>query len=152
MRFAHHTIVRLAAALALTAASASAFAQSAEYRRGYEDGYAAGQRAALDERGYRGGYGDDRGYRDERGRGPGWGRLSVEQAEYGARGRTCDARWAVRQEAERNGGAVLAGNQLCGDPAFKVPKTLTVVYRCGNDAPLQASARENDTLRLVCRR
>jgi hypothetical protein len=30
----------------LTAASASAFAQSAEYRRGYDDGYAAGQRDA----------------------------------------------------------------------------------------------------------
>lgn len=138
MRFAKHTIVRAAAILALTAASASAFAQSAEYRRGYEDGYAAGQRAAFDDRG--------------RGQGQGWGRLRIDEAVYGARGAVCDARRAVRQEAERNGGAVVAGNHLCGDPAYKVPKRLDIVYRCGDDAPLRVSARENDTLRLTCRR
>lgn len=142
MRLARHTIVRTAAILALTAASASAFAQSAEYRRGYEDGYAAGQRAAFDDRGR----GPGQGY------GQGWGRLRIDEAVYGARGAVCDARRAVRQEAERNGGAVVAGNHLCGDPAYKVPKRLDIVYRCGDDAPLRVSARENDTLRLTCRR
>jgi hypothetical protein len=128
--------MRIAAVLALTAASASAFAQSADYRRGYDDGFAAGQRAA----------------RDDRGRGPAWGRLHVEEAVYGARGAMCDARQAVRQEVERNGGTVIAGNHLCGDPIRNVQKRLSIVYRCGDDDPVRVTARENDTLRLSCRR
>ena len=136
MRFVNQYIVRTAAILALTVASTSAFAQSAEYRRGYDDGFAAGQRA-----------GDDRG-----GRGQGRGGVRVEEAQYGARGAMCDARQAVRREIERNGGAVLAGNHLCGDPASRVEKRLSVVYRCGGDAPLRVVARENETLRLSCHR
>jgi hypothetical protein len=140
MQLANQHILRIAAMLALaaasTAASTSAFAQSAEYRRGYDDGYAAGLRAA----------------RDDRGRGPRWGRLHVEEAAYGARGAMCDARQAVRQEAERNGGLVVAGNHLCGDPARNVQKRLTVVYRCGGDEPIRVTGRENETLRLECQR
>ncbi|MBA4094832.1 MAG: hypothetical protein C0489_12210, partial [Candidatus Accumulibacter sp.] len=136
MKAAHHTILRVAAVLAMSAASASVFAHSADYRRGYDDGYAAGLRAAGQE---------DRG-------GRGWGRLHIDRAEYGARGAMCDARRAVRYEAERNGGAVRADNGLCGDPAIGVGKRLTVVYRCGGDQPQQATARENDTLHLNCRR
>ncbi|MFC5461160.1 hypothetical protein [Massilia niabensis] len=142
MRLANQHLMRVAAVLALAAASASvstsAFAQSAEYRRGYEDGYAAGLRAG----------GGDRG---DRGRGQGWGRVRVEEAQYGARRGMCDARQAVRREVERNG-AVLAGNHLCGDPAYNEEKRLTVVYRCGDDAPLRVVAREHETLRLACRR
>jgi len=133
MRLANQHILRIATVLALTAASTSAFAQSAEYRRGYDDGFAAGQRAGRDG-----------------GRGQGWDRPRVEEAMYGARGAMCDARHAVRQEVERNG-AVLVGNQLCGDPIRNVEKRLSVVYRCGDDQ-LRASARENETLRLSCRR
>jgi hypothetical protein len=127
----------LALATASTAASTSAFAQSAEYRRGYEDGYAAALRG-------------DRGDRGDRGRGQ-WGNVRVEEAQYGARRGACDARHAVRREVERNG-TVLAGNHLCGDPAYNEEKRLTVVYRCGNDAPIQVTAREHETLRLSCRR
>lgn len=137
MKLATSHFARLAAILALSAASASAFAQSAEYRRGYEDGFAAGQRAARDDRG-------DRGDR--------WGYLRIERADYGARGALCDARRAVRAEADRNGGTVIVGNHLCGDPIRNVEKRLDVVYRCGDDAPVRLSARENDTLRLICRR
>lgn len=133
MRFVHQHIVRIAAVLALTAASASAFAQSADYRRGYDDGYAAGLRAASDDRD------------------PVGGRLRIEQAEYGARGAVCDARRAVRREVEDNRGVVLAGNHLCGDPARSVPKRLRVIYRCGDAEPLRVTARENETLRLSCR-
>jgi hypothetical protein len=135
------TMKRLVAVLALTAASTSAFAQSADYRRGYDDGYAAGQR---DSRG-------DRGDRGDRGRGPDWG-IRIEEAEYGTGGAMCNARRAVREAAERSGGAVPVGNHLCGDPAVGKPKRLNVVYRCGNSEPLRVSARENDTLRLSCRR
>ena len=135
MRSANQSFARIAVILALTAASSSAFAQSADYRRGYDEGFAAGQRAA----------GGDRG------RGGDWGRVRVEQADYGARGAMCDARRAVRQEVERNG-TVLAGNHLCGDPARNVQKRLNIVYRCGNDAPVQVNAREGETLRMDCRR
>src|SRR4051812_42435674 len=70
MRLATQQIVRIAAILALTAASTSAFAQSAEFRRGYDEGFAAGQRAAHGGPGGR----------------PGWDRVRVEEAEYGVRG------------------------------------------------------------------
>jgi hypothetical protein len=138
MRLANRHIMRIAAVLALSAATTSAFAQSGEYRRGYEDGFAAGQRAAYGERGDRGGHG-------------GWGRVRVEEAEYGARGAMCDARQAVRNAVERNG-AVVVGNQLCGDPAYGVEKRLRIVFRCGDGEPERVIGREKETLRLSCRR
>jgi hypothetical protein len=129
------TIMRLAAVLALTGACASSFAQSNEYRRGYEDGFAAGQRAAS-----------------EPGRRPDWGRVHVEEAMYGARGAVCDARRAVHEAIERNGGLVHVGNELCGDPARGEQKRLRIIYRCGDSEPVRTVAGENETLRLSCRR
>jgi hypothetical protein len=128
-------IMRIAAILALAAASTSAFAQSADYRRGYDEGYAAGQRDA----------------RGDRGPHRGWPRVFIEDAEYGSHGATCDARRAVRDEIERNNGNVRAGNQLCGDPAHGEPKRLRIVYRCGDSEAVRVIARENETLRLSCR-
>ena len=136
MTLATQHIMRIAAVVALTAASASAFAQSDEYRRGYADGYAAGQRGAH----------------DDRGNSRGWARLRIEQADYGARGVMCDAREAVQNEAERNDGAVRVSNRLCGDPASGARKTLSIVYRCGNSDPVRVSACEGESLRLTCRR
>ncbi|MFC5514045.1 hypothetical protein ACFPOU_23355 [Massilia jejuensis] len=136
MNPARQTFVRLAAVAALTAASGAALAQSMEYRRGYDDGYAAGLRAAH--------VGGDRGHR--------WDRLYIEDAEYGARGQACDARQAVRMAVERNGGMVRVDNGLCGDPLVGAPKRLVVVYRCGRGEPLRISAREHDILRLSCQR
>ena len=129
-------IMRIAAVLALTAASASAFAQSDEYRRGYAEGYSAGQRAAHEDRG------------NSRGR----ARVRVEDADYGVRGAMCDAREAVRNEVERNDGNVRASNQLCGDPARNVQKRLRIVYRCGDSESVRVSVREDESLRLSCRR
>jgi hypothetical protein len=57
MTLACRNIIRIATVLALTAASTSAFAQSAEYRRGYDEGYAAGLRATRDDRGGNSGWG-----------------------------------------------------------------------------------------------
>jgi hypothetical protein len=136
MKLATQHIMRIAAVLALTAASASAFAQSDEYRRGYAEGYAAGQRAG-------GGNG---------GGGPGWGRVRVEEADYGVRGAMCDARRAVRNEVDRNNGNVRASNELCGDPARNQEKRLRIVYRCGDSEPVRVSLRENESTRLTCRR
>jgi hypothetical protein len=135
MNIAHRNIMRIATVLVLTAASTSAFAQSEEYRRGYEAGFAAGQSA-----------------RDDRGEHSGQNRLHIEEAEYGVRGSMCDARRGVRDEIERTGGAVVAHNQLCGDPAPGEQKRLRVVYRCGDSEPARAFAREGQTLRLRCRR
>ena len=129
-------LLRIAAILALSAATTSAFAQSAEYRRGYDDGYAAGLREA-------GGGG--------RGEGRGW-RIFVEDAEYGTHFASCDARRAVRYQVERNRGTVRADNQLCGDPARGEPKRLRVVYRCGDSEAVRVVARENESVRLSCRR
>jgi hypothetical protein len=139
MKIAHRHIVRIAAVLALTAASTGAFAQSAEYRRGYDEGYAAGQRDARN--------------------GPNvadgsmsWGRLHIEEAEYGVRDATCNARRSVRDQLERNRGFVTANDQLCGDPAPNQQKRLRVVYRCGDSEPVRAYARQGERLRLSCRR
>jgi hypothetical protein len=136
MALATQHIMRIAAVLALTAASASAFAQSDEYRRGYAEGYAAGQRAAH----------------DDRGNSRGGARVRVEEAEYGVRGAMCDAREAVRNEVERNDGNVRASNRLCGDPAHGTQKFLRIVYRCGDSEPVRVSVREDESLRLSCRR
>ena len=139
MNIAHRHIIRIAAVLALSAASTAAFAQSAEYRRGYDDGYAAGQRDARDGQG-----------------GPGgpmvWGRVHIEEAEYGARGATCNARRGVRDQLERNRGNIEVNNQLCGDPAPGEQKRLRLVYRCGDSASARVVAREGERLRLNCRR
>jgi hypothetical protein len=135
MAIPHLPVIRLAAILALTAASASVFAQSTEYRRGYADGFVAGKNAAL----------------AEQGQGRHWPRLYVEEAEYGARGMTCDAIRAVRNEVERNDGNVHAGNHLCGDPARGQPKRLRIVYRCGDNEAMRVVLRENEIARLTCR-
>jgi hypothetical protein len=134
MNLSNRPFLRIAAILALSAAATSAFAQSAEYRRGYDDGY----NAALRET--RGG-GERRDWR-----------IFVEDAEYGTHFASCDARRAVRDSVERNRGAVLASNQLCGDPARGEPKRLRIVYRCGDSDAVRVVARENETVRLSCRR
>jgi hypothetical protein len=130
MRIAARQIMKIAAVMALTAASASAFAQ--DDRRSFDDGYAAAQR-------------------DHRGP-PGWMRVHVEDASYGARGRFCDARRAVHEEIRNNRGAVGVNNNLCGDPAPGAQKRLNVTYRCGDSESVRVVARENETLRLSCRR
>lgn len=135
MKTTHQHFLRIAAVLALSAASVSVFAQSGEYRRGYDEGFAAGQRAAH-----------------EGGGRPGGPRIHIEEAMYGARGAECDARRAVHDAVERNNGSVTASNQLCGDPARGAPKHLRIVYRCGDSRPASVTARENERLQLSCRR
>jgi hypothetical protein len=134
MKIAHRTIVRIAAVMALAAASASALAQDGGYRRGYDESYASSRYDS-----------------DERGGRSGWGRIHIEEAEYGVRGSNCDARRGVRREIERTG-VVVAHNDLCGDPAPGVEKRLRIIYRCGDSEPMRAFGRESQTLRLRCRR
>jgi hypothetical protein len=142
MTSATQHILRIAAVLALTAASTSAMAQERRYDEGYNDG----PRLAMQDRDYR----DD--HRDERRGPPGWARVRVEEARYGARGSVCNARQAVRDSVERNRGEIRVGNDLCGDPARGAQKRLSVVYRCGNSESVRIAAREGEILRLSCRR
>jgi len=132
---------RLAAATLLLAASASAMAQSQEYRRGYDQGYRDGMAAAQG--GGRGG----RGGHDQ-----GRFRIEIERADYGVREGFCDARPAVTQALARGGNfSITAGNQLCGDPAPRKRKRLTVTYRCGDGEVQRGQADEGDALTLNCR-
>ncbi|WP_426197248.1 hypothetical protein [Massilia sp. DWR3-1-1] len=136
---------RLAGAALLLAASASAMAQSQEFRRGYDQGYRDGMAAAQG------------GGRDWRGGGHGGNdqgrsRIEIERADYGVREGFCDARPAVMQALARGGNfSITAGNQLCGDPAPRKRKRLTVTYRCGDGEVQRGQADEGDALTLNCR-
>jgi hypothetical protein len=135
MKIPAQHIMRIAAVLAFTASSASAMAQ--DYRQ--DEGYNDGHRYAMQDRGERRGP-------------PGWARVRVEEASYGARGARCDARRSVRYAVERNRGEIRVNNELCGDPARGAQKRLSVVYSCGHGEPVRIVAREGETLRLSCRR
>lgn len=139
--FTRHA-VGAAVAVLLAATSLSALAQSQEYRRGYDQGYRDGMAAAQG--GPRGGH-DGRDGRDWR------DRIEIDQAEYGIRGAACDARGAVRQAIGRGSNfSITASNNLCGDPAPRARKRLTVTYRCGSSGILRAQADEGDALTLSC--
>jgi hypothetical protein len=116
-------------------ASATAGAQSEEYRRGYEQGYRDGAEAQS---------------RADRG-GPA-GHIIIEEAHYGVRGGGfCDARGAVQQMVGwRRHFDVPVGNNLCGDPAVGMPKFLFLRYRCGDSQSARAEAPENSVLQLNC--
>jgi len=126
------------AIVALLAPFCAAQAQSMEYRRGYDDGYRAGMDAA------RGGPG-----RMEPG---GRHRIIIEDAVYGDRDGTCDARPAVQAMVDRQREPLVrADNRLCGDPAPRRGKTLEITYRCGNGRMLRTALREDTQAVLSCR-
>ena len=133
-------------AVVLTMASTSAFAQSREWQRGYDagfrDGFAAGQNA---------GSGGVPPFQPPPGNRPQPGRLVIDDEQFGIRGATCDARWAVQSAVDRHGpNRIYASNQLCGDPAPNRAKTLWVTYRCENRRPVSVSAPEGRWLNLNC--
>ena len=120
----------------LATLSTAVLAQSEEYRRGYDQGYRDGAAAGRNGQG-RAGYAS---------------RIRIDEALYGVRGAACDARGALQQRlASPQGGAVLADNQLCGDPAPGQPKQLTLRYRCADGATQRAVATENSVISLDCR-
>ena len=135
--FNKHAFALTAAAIMLAAHFGSAQAQSAEYRRGYDDGYRAGMEAA------RGG---------EAGMHGGRRRIIIEDAVYGDRDGSCDARPAVQAMVDRGRDPVVqANNGLCGDPAPRRGKALEVTYRCGNGRMLRTVIREDTQAMLSCR-
>ena len=116
--------------------ASAAVAQSREFQRGYDQGYRDAMEAAQSQN-----PGPDRR-----------GRIVLERAVYGFRGEVCDATDAVRSAAGgRRNVTITANNDLCGDSAPNRPKTLTVTYRCADDAVRRASVREGSAMTLSCR-
>jgi hypothetical protein len=134
-----HLIFSAVAAIALAAPLTAVHAQSAEYRRGYDEGYRAGMDAA------RGGEGRGEG-------GGGRRRIIIEDAVYGDRDGACDARPAVQTMVDRQRDPLIrADNRLCGDPARGRAKSLEITYRCGDGRMLRTSIREDTQAVLICR-
>ena len=123
------------AAFAMTAGSA--FSQSAEYRRGYDQGYRDGAAAS----------GAQAQYPNAT------GQITISSALYGVRGARCDARESVQAlAAGRRRVDVKVDNALCGDPApNQANKHMTVTYDCGNGSERRVSGPEGTTLAITCR-
>lgn len=129
-------VLRLFAFLALGALSASAFAESAEYRRGYDQGYRDGIEAQGRQQ-----------HKGESG-----ARIIIEEASYGTRDASCDLRDQFQQMVGHSRSiSIAANNELCGDPAPNQVKRLEVRYRCGDAAELRERAREGGSVTLNCR-
>lgn len=138
-----HSYCKLALAACTLLATAGAFAQSAEYRRGYDDGYRAGRDSVRSPQH------SDRG---DDGRQQMRIRIRILDARYGRGRRLCDARPAVQQIVNQQGETDFeVSNNLCGDSAPGETKTLEVTYQCGRDNPVRASADEGRGMRIRCR-
>ena len=143
IQFTKKITLRFLGLIALGAMSAQAFAQSAEYRRGYDQGYRAGvetQRRQNQEE-------NQRHQNFQVG-----SRISIDEAYYGAGGATCDARSQVQQEADRQPNpSIRASNDLCGDPVQGTAKMLRITYRCGDSRQIRVQAAEGNAVTLTCR-
>lgn len=118
------------------AMSTSAIAQSAEYRRGYDQGYRDGIDA------------QDRPGQQEGAA----ARIIIEQARYGTRDAACDIREKVQQAVGRQRNiSITANNSLCDDPAPNRVKQLVIRYHCDDGPTLRVQAREGSTATLSCR-
>ena len=79
--------------------------------------------------------------------------LKILAAIYGtpATHHTCDATATIARGCDgKDVCDVLAGNWLCGDPDYQVPKTLTVVFTCGPAEARSVSAAEASVAHLSC--
>ena len=115
----------------------SALAQTADYRRGYDQGYRDAMEASREQRGP-----------SE----PMRGRMMVLDAKYGFHGDVCDAHHAVQEiVGMRRHVDIRANNDLCGDPASGRIKRLTIVYRCGEGPEQRAAGAEGTVVSMGCR-
>ncbi len=136
-------LLQLAMAItALLAPLSVAQAHSMEYRHGYDEGYRAGMDAAR---------GGNMHGPEAMERGAGRRRIIIEDAVYGDRDGSCDARPAVQAMVERQREPLVrADNRLCGDPAPRRGKTLEITYRCGGGRMLRTAIREDTQAVLSC--
>jgi hypothetical protein len=79
--------------------------------------------------------------------------LKILVAIYGtpATHHTCDATAVIAHGCDgRTICDVLAGNWLCGDPDYEVPKTLDIVFTCGPAEARSVTAAEASVAHLAC--
>ena len=122
--------------------SVPAFAESTEFRRGYEQGYRDGVEA--------------RGLQDPQ-RGS-TGRIDIDMARYGTRNASCNAQDKLQKAVNkarnsdgwRRGFSIVANNELCGDPARGSVKQLDISYRCNNGPVQRIQTREGGSVTLHC--
>lgn len=135
--------------LACGALSASAFAQSNEYRRGYDQGY----RDGIEAQGRQGQQHEPQQYeRQGERQGQRGERIRIEEARYGTRDNACDATEAVQRAVGwRRHATIVATNELCGDPVVGRSKQLRVVYRCDDGPVSRAQAGEGAAVTIGCR-
>jgi hypothetical protein len=130
-------VVSVLAFATLGMLAGSAAAQSADYRRGYDQGYRDAIEASREHRGP-----------SE----PVRGFIRVLDAKYGFRGDVCDARHAIEEiVGMRRHVDIRVNNDLCGDPASGRIKRLTIVYRCGDGPEQRVAGAENTQLAMSCR-
>lgn len=127
--------------LGLLAAASTAQAQSAEFRRGYDQGYRDGVAAAQSGQ-------------VQAPLPPYPPQVRIEVARYGVGRSTCDARDALQQRLAnpQQGYQIRVDNGLCGDPAPGQVKQLVVRYRCVDEGGGQRMVvPENGVLSFNCR-
>jgi hypothetical protein len=135
--FSSKQVFSVLALAALGVLAGSVSAQTADYRRGYDQGYRDAMEASRAQPGPTG---------------PARGHMTVLDAKYGFRGDVCDALQAVQQIASmRRHVDVRANNDLCGDPASGRIKRLTIVYRCGDGPEQRVAGAEGSVLVMSCR-
>jgi hypothetical protein len=135
-KFRNKRVLSLLGFIALGALSGSAFAESAEYHRGYDQGYHDGIEA--------------QGHQERQDESA--ARIIIEEASYGTREASCDLRDRLQQVVGRRRSiSIVANNELCGDPAPNQVKRLEVRYRCGDAEELRERTREGGSVTLNCR-
>jgi len=78
--------------------------------------------------------------------------LRIHDADYGERGRYCNAERTLSRECEgRRSCDFRVNNQLCGDPIRDVVKEVRVTFSCGRDRE-RVTAREGQRVELRCSR
>jgi hypothetical protein len=133
---ARKQFIRAAALAALGLVPVCASADNGEYRRPYEQGYQDGIEAQRHREHHH-------GWRQH---------IRIEEARYGLRGASCDARGALQQAVgQHRHVSVAINNNLCGDPVPGVQKRIRITYSCDNGEVFEVRAPERGVATLYCR-
>jgi hypothetical protein len=109
------------AVLALLSASAFAWSQSEDYKQGFRDGFAEGQRQAGNNNNF-GGSG-----------GSGDSGIRILSAVYGSNAGQCDFTDRLARAVQgKTSYYFKPGNNWCGDPSNHVAKEARIDYRCND--------------------
>ncbi len=144
MRFAPILAAAALAALPALAQDRDSYDYREGYRRGYDDGFAAGYRKALES-----GAPPPTAVAPAPAA-PRLGPIRVTRAIYGSTSKSCDSTRFVKSQAEgRISATVNVSNDMCGDPAKGERKQLEITFRCG-DVTKTASGYEHRSVYVDC--